>query len=108
MLKQASSILRVLQNAQNPLGIGTGLASWPFKTTDFFAVNPFMRMFIICELRTENLRTTKMRTKMRTRSLGSHVIRTVRILVLKIDILRPAPCELPGGRGNILHVFKCR
>ena len=38
---------------------------------------------------------------------GSHVIRTlVRILVLKIDILRPAPCELPGGSGNILHVSK--
>ena len=51
------------------LGIGTGLGSSSFKTTDFFPVNPFMGMFIICELRTGNLRITKLRTKMRTRSL---------------------------------------
>ena len=68
MLKQASSILCIIKCAKS-LGIGTGLGSSSFKTTDFFAVNPFMGMFIICELWTGNLWTTKLQTKMRTRSL---------------------------------------
>ena len=105
MLKQTSSILCI--KCAKSLGIGTGLGSSSFKTTDFFAVNPFMEMFIICELRTGNLRTTKLRTKMRMQSHwsidGSHVIRTVRILVLKL-IFRSAPSKTPGRSVNILHV----
>ena len=109
MLKQASSILRIIKCAKS-LEIGTGLSSSSFKTTDFFVVNPFMGMFIICELRTVNLRTTKLRAKMRSHwSIdGSHVTRTVCILVLKIYIFRPAPFKTRGGSVNILHVSKCR
>ena len=76
------------------LGIGTGLGSSSFKTTDFFCCKPFYGMFIICEPQTCELLKCEPNANSQSHwsTDGSHMIRTICILVLKIDILRPAPC----------------
>ena len=107
MLKQASSILRIIKCPKS-LGIGTVLGSSSFKTTDFFAVNPFMGMFIICEPANYYIANQNANSQSHWSIDGSHVICTVRILVRKVDIFRPAPTKTPGGSVNILHVSKCR